>query len=883
MDSREWDANFDYLGNWGVPTDSRGRAKVEENQMMKRYNLVREVREHWGQRVKASHFVSEWNAVWRKGQDGPALAGTKVCGARAASRVRAGRVHGRCWKKGGGSRSWTRTGSKARRVRCAFRRAELKLAKICAVARAGTTFHNSFGGRAKMATGKHLAGSLRASIPSMGMVYDGRVTSRQRGWSPNVTGGRLAHANSWGDPDLQLLMQPENMSTSRFETRALGGLRARAVREIMWKRASPRMATFVLMVMSMWAHLALEMGRLKAGSNHAGKDHHCTECPDVDLQESAVRSVGVEITETSTVSWSDITKRGAKPGFLEIFPGTNAPLTAAVKRAGVAVGKPRDLERGGEKDNLDDKEVLRGIEKEINDNDISLTWVAPPCTLWTAPNFPSANNAEKMRDLEKKREEYKKVLLAPILRMLSRACREGRRYVIEQPLTGSLYKEPLMIEFAKRSGGKIMRVDCCAGGEGGPRKSLALLTNATKEELPELNGHRCPKKGKPHDLHPSQVKGAATKESQGYPPTLCRKAAEDIKRLVNRRGGPPVHLQGGSTTTGVEQANSVRPPGTEGFLEVDSGSMATIVHTDSCEVVCIHPDHVLRPRGFQAEKAGPPMPLGSVVFKTTEESTGEDVLVKLCYVALSSHKDKVSLCDPHQFAANGVHVDARAPLRTKQDTGVVVRGRYRIRLRVTDGRVGMRMIKPTKKELERLPQVVLTKDEPWCRKSHMKDLEPSIVGTDFRKVDVDERTGSVLKVESSEDWDTGHYTDEHGRSVMCPSTMRGDHHLVQAKLVPEHYGHVREDVLEKTRQCVTRHCAISARNPLRASRTRNWRLQYMRRRGVVYHDTLELGQLKDALGRKIAAEDRVRLPTTGARSSSRYSSVAGPGWFGFGR
>jgi len=91
-----------------------------------------------------------------------------------------------------------------------------------------------------------------------------------------------------------------------------------------------------------------------------------------------------------------------------------------------------------------------------------------------------------------------------------------------------------------------------------------------------------------------------------------------------------------------------------------------------------------------------------------------------------------------------------------------------------------------------------------------------------------------------------------------PSAMKRGHHLVQARLVPEQYGHVREDVLEKTRQCVTRHCAVSARNPLRASRTRNWRLHYMRRRGVVYHDTLEQGILKDEIGKK--SKSKIPVP-----------------------
>ena len=85
-------------------------------------------------------------------------------------------------------------------------------------------------------------------------------------------------------------------------------------------------------------------------------------------------------------------------------------------------------------------------------------------------------------------------------------------------------------------------------------------------------------------------------------------------------------------------------------------------------------------------------------------------------------------------------------------------------------------------------------------------------------------------------------------------TMLGPEHfghkLVRTMLVPEHFRHIREDVLEKTRQCETRHCPVSARNPRRASRTRNWRLHHMRRRGVVYHDTPELGQLKDAFGKK---------------------------------
>ena len=80
--------------------------------------------------------------------------------------------------------------------------------------------------------------------------------------------------------------------------------------------------------------------------------------------------------------------------------------------------------------------------------------------------------------------------------------------------------------------------------------------------------------------------------------------------------------------------------------------------------------------------------------------------------------------------------------------------------------------------------------------------------------------------------------------------MRGDHHLVQTMLAPEHYGHIREDVLEKMLQCETKHCAVSARNPRRASRTRNWRVHHTRRRGVLYHDTLKLGQLKDATGKK---------------------------------
>ena len=101
VDKGAWDADVDYFSTWGSPTDSRRRALVEVNQKMTMSKLVREVHEHWCQRVNASRFVSAWNAVWRDHRGSPSLVGTKAHGAkllpatgRAASTAAAGRRGG---------------------------------------------------------------------------------------------------------------------------------------------------------------------------------------------------------------------------------------------------------------------------------------------------------------------------------------------------------------------------------------------------------------------------------------------------------------------------------------------------------------------------------------------------------------------------------------------------------------------------------------------------------------------------------------------------------------------------------------------------------------------------------------------------------------------